>query len=124
MEWIDTLRGAVVGLDTALLIYLIEENSNYLPFVRPFFEAVDRVEFRIVTSSLTLAEVLVHPMRRGDHELAGQYRRILLHANQITTVPVSTVIAKLAAQLRARHALRLLMPFTWPPRFSLWRLLF
>ena len=61
MEWIDTLRGAVVGLDTALLIYLIEENSNYLPFVRPFFEAVDRVEFRIVTSSLTLAEVLVHP---------------------------------------------------------------
>jgi hypothetical protein len=33
MEWIEALRGTVVGLDTAPLIYLIEENSAYLPFV-------------------------------------------------------------------------------------------
>src|SRR5687767_3515608 len=106
MEWIDVLRGTIVGLDTAPLIYLIEENPSYLPFVRPFFEAVDLGEFQLVTSTLTLAEVLVHPMRRGDHELADQYRRILLHANHVTTVPVSETIAEEAAQLRARHALR------------------
>jgi predicted nucleic acid-binding protein len=102
MEWIEALAGTIVGLDTAPLIYLIEENPIFLPFVRPFFEAVDRGEFRIVTSILTLTEVLVHPMRRGDKELADQHRRILLHASQVTTAPVSEIIADEAAQLRAR----------------------
>jgi len=106
MEWLTALGGTIVGLDTAPLIYLIEENPIFLPFVRPFFEAVDRGEFRVVTSTLTLTEVLVHPMRHGDHELADQYRRILLHANQVTTAPVSEMIADEAAQLRARHGLR------------------
>jgi len=106
MEWLAVLRGTIVGLDTAPLIYLIEENPIFLPFVQPFFEAVDRGEFRGVTSTLTLSEVLVHPMRRGEHELADEYRRILLHANQVTTVPVSEMIADEAAQLRARHSLR------------------
>jgi len=106
MEWIEALRGTVVGLDTAPLIYFIEENSTYLPFVPPFFEAVDHGEFRVTTSVLTLTEVLVHPMRQGDHELADQYRRVLLHASQVTVVPVSETIAEEAAQLRARHGLR------------------
>jgi predicted nucleic acid-binding protein len=87
-------------------IYLIEENPIFLPFVRHFFEAVDRGEFRVVTSILTVTEVPVHPMRRGDKELADQYRRILLHANQVTTAPVSEIIADEAAQLRARYGLR------------------
>ncbi len=72
MEWIETLRGTVVGLDTAPLIYFIEENPTYLPIVGRFFEAVDRGEFRVVTSVLTLTEVLVHPLRHGDHNLADQ----------------------------------------------------
>jgi hypothetical protein len=81
MEWIEALRGTVVGLDTAPLIYLIEENSTYLPLLRSFFEAVDRGEFQVVTSILTLTEVLVHPIREGDNHLADQYRQILMHAN-------------------------------------------
>ena len=106
MEWLEALRGTVVGVDTAPLIYLIEENPIYLPFVRPFFEAVDRGEFRVTTSVLTLTEVLVHPMRHGDQGLADQYRQILLQASEVTTVPVSEMIAEEAAQLRARHGLR------------------
>lgn len=70
MEWVEALRGTVVALDTAPLIYLIEENPTYLPFVRPFFKAVDQGEFKVVTSIVTLTEVLVHPMRHGDQELA------------------------------------------------------
>jgi predicted nucleic acid-binding protein len=45
-------------------------------------------------------------MRHGDQELADQYRQILLHASEVTTVPVSEMIAEEAAQLRARHGLR------------------
>lgn len=70
MEWIAALRGKVVGLDTAPLIYFIEESPTYLNVVRPFFEAMDRGEFGSVTSVVTLVEVLIHPLRRGDTRLA------------------------------------------------------
>lgn len=106
MEWLKPLRGAVVGLDTAPLIYFIEENASYLPLVRPFFEAVDRGELRVVTSVLTLTEVLIHPIRKGDSGLADRYRQILLAAEYVSTLPVSEAIAEEAAQLRARYGLR------------------
>jgi len=62
MEWINQLQGQVVGLDSAPLIYFIEQNPTYLEMVRLFFRALDRREFRVVTSVLTLPEVLVYPL--------------------------------------------------------------
>ncbi|MDJ0540525.1 MAG: PIN domain-containing protein [Microcystis sp. M53603_WE2] len=59
-----------------------------------------------VTSTLTLSEVLVHPLRSGNVELAGQYRDILLDQENLITVPISLEIAEVAAQLRARQNLR------------------
>lgn len=61
MEWLTALRGAVVGLDTTPLIYYIEENPDYIGAVQPFSKAIDRGEVHVVTSAVTLLEVLVHP---------------------------------------------------------------
>ena len=71
MEWIAALRGTTVGLDTGPLISYIEEHPAYLPKIKPFFEAAARGDFRIVTSFITLVEVLIHPLREGRPELAG-----------------------------------------------------
>jgi predicted nucleic acid-binding protein len=106
MEWLMQLQGQVVGLDTAPLIYLIEQNQAYLGLVRAFFGALSRGVFQVVTSTLTLTEVLVHPLRSGNVELAGQYRDILLDQENLITVPISLEIAEVAAQLRARQNLR------------------
>lgn len=106
MEWIAALHGKMVGLDTAPLIYFIEENPAYLETVRPFFEAIDRREFSAVTSVVTLLAVLVHPFRRGDTKLAEQYRDILLNAEGLTTILLSQDIAEEAARLRVTHNLR------------------
>lgn len=54
MERIEGLRGTIVGLDTAPPIYLIEENPAVLSVVRSLFEALDRGEFRVVSSRPTL----------------------------------------------------------------------
>lgn len=107
MEWVDALRGSVVGLDTAPVIYLIEENPRYLPHLRAFFDAVDQGHLRVVTSILTLVEVLIHPLRLGNSQLADEYRRILLHANNVETLPVTGPIAEEAARLRAKRNLRI-----------------
>jgi predicted nucleic acid-binding protein len=106
VEWIEALRGSTVGLDTGPLIYYIEEHPVFLAKVRPFFEAAEQNEFRIVTSFVTLIEVLVHPLREGRPELAEEYRNILLQSPALTAVPLDEAIAEEAAGLRARHNLR------------------
>ena len=106
MEWLTRLQGQVVGLDTAPLIYFIEQNPTYLEIVRAFFRAMDRGDLRVVTSTLTLTEVLVYPLRQGNTELARQYQDILFDQENLITLPVSPEIAELAAQLRASRNLR------------------
>ena len=95
-----------MGLDTGPLIYYIEEHPTFLPRVAPFFEAAERGEFRVVTSLVTLIEVLVHPLREGQQDLAQQYRDVLLLSANLTPVPLDEQIAEQAAELRARHKLR------------------
>jgi len=51
-------------------------------------------------------EVLVHPFRRGDSELAQQYRDILLNVDGMTTIPMSRDIAEEAARLRGIYNIR------------------
>ena len=103
MEWLAQLQGQVVGLDSAPLIYFIEENPTYLEMTDAFFEAMVRGEFRVVTSVVTLLEVLVYPLRQGNRILAQQYRDILFDEEGLTTIEVSPAIAEVAAQLRATY---------------------
>lgn len=106
MEWVAALSGQVVGLDTAPLIYFIEENPVYLETIRPFFVALDRGDLRVVTSTVTLLEVLVHPLRRGEKELAQQYRDILIGVKGLVTISLTQDIAEEAARLRACYSIR------------------
>ena len=70
MEWIAALTGKTVGLDTAPLIYFIEENPIYIETVRLFFEAMESGRFLVVTSTVTLLEVLVYPLRCNNLNVA------------------------------------------------------
>ncbi|WPD24534.1 MAG: PIN domain-containing protein [Candidatus Electrothrix scaldis] len=106
MGWIDELRGKLIALDTAPLIYFIEEHPAYCPVVEPFFEQLDKGTVEVVTSVITLTEVLVKPLRDGDTRLAEQYRDILLNIDGLTTVEVSVAIAEKAARLRSQYSLR------------------
>jgi predicted nucleic acid-binding protein len=105
VEWINDLQGKTVGLDTAPLIYFIEENPTYIEAVRLFFEAMDKGNFTAVTSTVTLLEVLVHPFRSNNKELATEYRDILLNS-KLMTLEISNAVAERAAQLRAAHNIR------------------
>ena len=60
------LGGGPVGADTAIFIYFIEEHPRFLPLVEPLFREVSAGRKELVTSALTLLEVLVVPYRSGD----------------------------------------------------------
>jgi len=49
VEWIDALAGETVGLDSAPLIYFIEQDPQRAAKLRPFFAAAEGGQFRIVT---------------------------------------------------------------------------
>jgi predicted nucleic acid-binding protein len=106
MEWLDLLQDRVVGLDTAPLIYFIEKNPRYYAKVRPFFERAADNRFRVVTSVITVVEVLVHPLRNDNLELAHKYRDILGNQSELSVLPVSEALAEQAARLRATYNLR------------------
>jgi predicted nucleic acid-binding protein len=100
------LRGTTVGLDTAPLIYYIEQDATFLGLVEPFFEAFDRGDFTIVTSIVTLLEVLVGALRKGDVAVAARYRSILLGTPGLAVYDVDVVIAEEAARIRAGYRMR------------------
>lgn len=105
MEWLNNCIGKTIGLDTAPLIYFIEEHPKYFDIVKPFFEAIDAGKIRVVTSTVTLLEVLVHPLKNQNLKIAEEYREILLDSN-LVLLDVSPVISEKAAQLRAQHNIR------------------
>jgi len=99
------LEGGIVGLDTSPLIYFIEEHPKYINLLDAFFLAVKEHKISAVTSSLTLTEVLVHPLLKGNWKLVNEYKSILLSADGLETVPINNEIAEIAAGLRAKYNL-------------------
>lgn len=101
MALIDDIGGGPVGVDTALFIYFIEEDQRYMSMVSPLFAAADGGKLEIVTSTLTLLEVLVVPYRAGNAELAGRYEAILTRSPGIRMIDLTRDHLRLGAQLRA-----------------------
>ena len=73
----DLGRGPV-GVDTVIFIYFIEEHPQFLPLLEPLFREVDNGRREVVTSALTLLEVLVVPYRSGDDRKNLHKRRFSL----------------------------------------------
>ncbi len=93
-------------IDTAPLIYLIEQHPLYSPIVQEIVRRVDEGILMAYSSVIALTEVLTHPVRLGRTELVEKYRRILLEARNFTLSPIDAATAELAATLRAQHNLR------------------
>jgi predicted nucleic acid-binding protein len=77
----EALGAGPIAVDTALFIYFIEEHPNFLAPVRELFARADAGEFELVTSALTLLEVLVVPLRSGVRTLAALQLAAAIGAN-------------------------------------------
>lgn len=100
------LREGRVAVDTCVFVYFMEADLEWLPVVRPLFAAAGAGDGALVTSSLTLLEVLVIPYRSGDLALAERYEALLSRSRGLSLVEMDRPILKAAAQLRARYRLK------------------
>jgi predicted nucleic acid-binding protein len=90
-----------VALDSAPFIYFIEDDPRYAPLLRPLFEQSDRGERLLVTSVLTLLEVLVVPLRAGNLQIAERYEALLTRSRGLRVVDITRAQLTAAAHLRA-----------------------
>ena len=100
-----------VFFDTNLFIYMFEgvepNRTRMLEIRKRMLERGDR----IVTSSMTLGEVLVKPTKLGQTSLIEQYDRAIRSSAQI--INFDTSVAWRYASLRATHTFATLTPSSW-----------
>ena|SRR5258708_31817476 len=101
------LGAGPVGVDAAVFIYFIEEHPRFLPAILPLFREADQGKRELVTSAITLLEVLVVPYRAGNRMLADRYEALLTRSRGIRTVEVTRDQLRAAAQLRAATGARI-----------------
>lgn len=92
-----------VYLDTNLLIAAMEGPGAVSDHAWWILEAIERGDIRGCTSELTLAEVLVHPLRNGDEGLVHAYEQIVRSSDGFDVIPIARDVLIQAARLRAGH---------------------
>jgi len=88
----------VAYLDTNAVIRFIESEDEGLLFL---FEQAAAGVMRLVTSELTLAEVLVGPIKDGDERLANIYEEFLTSGDGLEVRPIDRTILRRSAEIRA-----------------------
>ncbi|MGB8507425.1 MAG: PIN domain-containing protein [Pyrinomonadaceae bacterium] len=95
-----------LGLDTSPFIYFVEAHPHYDGVVTEVFRRIAGNVCSGVTSVITLCEVLVHPLLRGNSHLQSEYQDLLLNSANLRTIPVDSEIAVRASALRAKYSIR------------------
>ena len=98
-------NGSKVYVDTAVLIYTMEENTDYFNLLKPLWIKFQAQEIELISSELILMEVLVLPLRNKDKSLISDYEQLLLNS-AMQLIPINQSILRQAANLRANNSLK------------------
>ena len=90
--------------DTNLFIYLFEEYKGLSHQTEELRKKMLTRGDQLLTSTLTLGEVLVKPLERGAHDLCQNYERAI--TSTAIVIPFDLKAAKIYASLRQDRALR------------------
>ena len=69
------IAGQRVYIDTNLFIYFLDANERYLPVAAAFLQVARQRRFFAITSRAVVAEVMVHPYRRGNPEVIARFKQ-------------------------------------------------
>jgi predicted nucleic acid-binding protein len=94
-----------IFFDTNLFIYLLEDFGALTRKTKNLIERMIERQDELITSALTVGEVLVKPLANNDSDWADRYEK-LLDTPGISVVPFDRAAARIFAQLRADRTLR------------------
>ena len=99
-------RHSLVGFDTSIFIYHFEAHPGYLTLTTALLNGVASGRWRALTSTITLMEIAVLPLRQKRFRAAQAYEAILANFPNLEIVDIDRDAARKAAQLRAEYNLR------------------
>jgi predicted nucleic acid-binding protein len=94
-------ESGTVYLDANGFIYSIERIDPYRSILDTLWLTVSAGHVTIVTSELTLLEVLVKPLKVGDATTATLFRTVLKHTPDVQMLHITQSVLESAANLRA-----------------------
>ncbi len=95
-----------IALDTCVFIYQLEANAQYATLTDRVFSWLETPRSLAITSTITMAELLVAPYKSSDQKRANAFYGLLSTYPNLTWVAPGLAIADLAARLRAAHGLK------------------
>jgi predicted nucleic acid-binding protein len=99
-------ESGTVYLDANGFIYSIERIDPYRSMLDTLWLTVSVGQVKVVTSELTLLEVLVKPLKVGDATTATLFRTVLKHTPDVQMLPIAQSVLEAAANLRATLGLK------------------
>ena len=99
--------GTWVTVDTAPIIYLMEDHQTLLAPYLPVFERIEAGTLHGVVSTVTLAEFLSGPLRNSDGILAERYYQSLVNSDNWHVQALDAPLSFTAARIRTEYGLKL-----------------
>jgi len=96
-------KAKVIGLDTPIFIYFLENNDRYSELARITINGIEKRKWEGITSTITLMEITVRPWQLGRESAAREYEVVLVHFPNLSVVDIDRDVARAAAQLRAKY---------------------
>ena len=94
---------ALLLLDSAPIIYFLEDQPKFGPRFQLLFEEHAKGRVRFAVTTITIAEVLAGPLGAGDESLVRRYRNVF---ESWQVVPLDAEIAESAARIRTAFRLK------------------
>lgn len=94
-----------VFFDTNIFIYMIEGHGARSARVKGIVERMSQRHDDLLTSALTLGEILVKPLSAGDTALADRYES-LLNSPGVSVVPFDRLASRAYAEIRQDRAIK------------------
>jgi hypothetical protein len=80
-----------IYLDANCVIYSYERVEPYRTLLQPIWDNAVPQTYGIVTSELTLLEVLVKPFKTGNMRLEAGFRSLLYHSSTVALIAACTL---------------------------------
>ncbi|MFH0850166.1 MAG: PIN domain-containing protein [Candidatus Bathyarchaeota archaeon] len=95
-----------VYIDSMVFIYHFEGSPKYSPLTRRILHMVESGRIKGVTSTLTVMEILVKPLRVANTSAARDYVYLVTNFPGMVLRAVDVEVAEKASELRAKYNIR------------------
>lgn len=82
----------VVYVDTAPVIYSIEQHPEYFALLDPLWAASESGHIQVVSSKLILLETLAGALKRNDPQLLADYERVLTKGEALNVIVLRELV--------------------------------